>query len=163
MKQRLYNLNPQFYFRLWNEQKPAKKSPFDFKRSLQKALSGNYTSLIFDESFLYDDNLQDFISECFKKEVQPVLQITSQSFKSKKERLRQLNQKNKNSLLFNIIFDNIHTFPLKDIKSFSPPVFFTYVVTKKNRNVFLKKHISEEHFKKTRFYFPYKESFLIFF
>lgn len=159
MNQRIYNLNPQFYLRLWNEQKTIKKSPFDFKRNLQKALSGNYTSVLFDESFLYDDNLCLFVNECFKKGIQPILQVTSQSFRDKKEQLHQLSQKNKNSLMFNIVFDNIYALPLKDIKNFSPKVFFTYIVTKKNRNISFKEHMPKELFEKTRFYFPYKESF----
>ena len=163
MDQRLYNLNPQFYFRLWSKQKLIKKSPFDFNRSLKKALSGNYKGILFDESFLYDDNLYLFVNESLNKGIQPVFQITSQSFKDKRELLHQLNKKCKNSLMFNIIFDNIYTLPLKDIKSFSPQIFFTYIVTKKNKHIFLKKKMPIEWFEKTKFYFPYKQSFFDFF
>ena len=80
MEYRFYNLSPDCYLRFLKRKKPAlngskptarktialgadfdpAKSPFDFKRSLKKALSGAYDGLLFGESFLENKNF-DFL------------------------------------------------------------------------------------------------------
>ena len=157
MNQKFYNLEPQFYLITQKKLKKTKKSSFDFKRNLKKALSGNYTGLLFNEHFLDDKNLDSFFAETLKKGLKPVLQISSQSLKDKKKSLHQLNIKYKNSLLFNIIFEDINTLPLKDIRAFFPHVFFTYIVTKINKKIPFKQKLPKEFLKKTELYFPYKE------
>ena len=158
VNKKFYNLNPGFYLRLREGQKPVKKSPFDFKRSLQKALSGNYTDILFDEQLLDDRNLHDFFNDVLKSGLKPALQISSPTFQNKKEQFNQLNQRYRDSLSFNIIFEDLNSLPLKDIKVFLPKISLTYVVTKKNKNIQLKQKLPEELLKQTGFYFPYKQS-----
>lgn len=183
---RYYNLNPQVYLNLFQntahplqklaeenfnagaEKSPAEmppnkhrtKSPFDFKRSLQKALSGSYEGLAFDESF-WDDgkNFHSFLEETLKKGLKPVLQIFPLAFEHKKEKLEKLNKKYHNSILFNLIFDDVEKLALKKRKSFSPNIFFTYVISKKNRNIPFRKKLPKEILEKTECHFPYKTSF----
>ena len=159
MNKKFYNLNPKSYFNIWGSQKHIEKSPFDFKRSLNKALSGNYKGVLFDEPFLDNNNLYLYLDETLKAGLSPALQITSNGFRDKKEFLQFLNEKYKNNLFFNIIFEEINTLPLKEIKLFLSQVFFTYIITKKNKKIPFKQKLPKEWLKKTELYFPYKKSF----
>ena len=159
MNKKFYNFNPSFYLNQWNKQNPIKKSLFNFKRSLKKALSGNYEAFLIDESFLYDRNMDFYLQQILEKKLKPIIQITIHGFKNEKQKLHQLYKKYKNSLFFNMIFEDTDKLPLKDIEFFATQMFFTYIVTKKNKKVLLKQKLSKKLFKKTEFYFPYKESF----
>ncbi len=170
MSKRLYSLNPSFYLQLWGLFRPQKKSPFDFKRSLQKALSGGYEGILFDESFLEGESLTGFIDESLKTRLRPALSIIGSNFKSQAERILRLHQKYKESLLFNIIFEDASSLPLKGIERLfpldrpqkmdsSPQIFFTYVVTKNNKRISLKRVLPQRLLAKTEYLFPYKESF----
>ena len=62
MNQKFYNLDAFFSLKVWNN-KQELKSPFDFKRSLKKALSGNYKGLLFAENSLDDKNRDLYLSQ----------------------------------------------------------------------------------------------------
>ena len=159
MNKKFYNLNPKSYLNIGNKPQLMKKSPFDFKRSLKKALSGNYKGILFDESFLDNNNLHFYLEETLRGGLSPALQITGNSFKNKKEALQLLNKKYKQNLFFNMLFEEVSALPLKEIKAFFSQIFFTYIVTKKNKKIPLKQKLPKEWLEKTEFHFPYKESF----
>ena len=156
MSQKFYNLNPRSYLSLIQAQKPKPISPFDFKRSLKKALSGSYYGLLFDESFLKSKNLDLFFKQSLKAHLKPALQVLAPSFKNKKKDLLRLKKLYGNSVFFNIIFEQEPP-SIEDLKPFFPSIFFTRVVTKKNKNSLFK--YPKEVYEKTEFYFPYKKNF----
>ena len=158
MNKKLYSLDPSFPLRLWKNNL-EKKSLFDFKRSLKKALSGNYQGLLFPENILDEKNKDFYLDQSLKQNLINVIQILSKTVFRKKEILQFLNKKYKSNLYFNIVFEEIDTIPLKDIQPFLSKIFFTYIITKKNKNILFKKKIPKELIEKIDFYFPYKESF----
>ena len=58
-------------------------SPFDFERSLKKALFGDYRGILFDEQLLDDKNLDAYFDETLTEGLTPVLQIISNNFKNR--------------------------------------------------------------------------------
>ena len=158
MSQKFYNLNPSSYLSLIKPQKPKPISPFDFKRSLKKALCGNYNGLLFDESFLKDKNQDLFFKESLKAKLKPALQILAPTFKNKEKYFHILKEKYGDSLFLNIIFEQKPPL-LEDIKPFFPFIFFTCIVTKKNKKTLFKQTLPKEIYEKTEFYFPYKRNF----
>lgn len=161
---RLYNLNPRSYFNIWGDQNKDTSlfsvNPFDFQRSLKKAVSGGYQGVLLDEQlFMEKKDLEFYIKEILKSNLIPVLQITSAGFANYKTTLLQMDREYKKSLFFNIIFEDIQTLPVQDIKPLLPRTIFTYVVTKRNRNIAFKKKLPRKVLKKTELYFPYKIHF----
>ncbi len=148
MLSKFYSLNPQFYFSLFKGIKPNKKSPLDFKRSLKKAISYKYQGLLFDESFLSDTALY----ESLKNGLQVGIYIRAKNFK---EQALKLNKKFK-TLFFNIVFENPSELEGLNVSQKS---FFTYVVTRRNKNLPFKNLIRQEFLAKTEVYFPLKENF----
>lgn len=159
MSARFYNLNPQFYLSIFTQNKATKKSPFDFKRSLKKALFGNHQYFILDESFLKDKKQEHYFEKTLETGLKPVLQLTVSGFYHYNSQLKLMRDKYKQSILFNIIFDDVKQLTLNDLKSFLPQMFFSYVVTKKNRRESFKQKLPKEIIDKMECLFPYKESF----
>ncbi len=126
---KLYNLNPKSYFNIWESQKIFKINASSFKKSLKKALSGNYKGILLDEPFLYNKNLIFYINEALKEGLQPVLQVTSKRFKDKKLDLEviskvynalilNINSSTANPSSFNTIFDETDSPYYKDVQPF---------------------------------------------
>ena len=155
---KFYNLDPGLSLYLWNKHIPKeKKSPLDFQRSLKKALSGNYTGLLFGENILEDKKRDDYLQKSLEEGFTPAIQITVPVFFSKKNFIQELNAQYSPSLFFNMIFDDVDRLPLEDIKPFLPQFLFTYVITKRNKNILFKQKLPKEALKTTEILFPYKE------
>lgn len=158
---KFYNLDPGCSLYPWNKNAPIEqKSPLDFQRSLKKALSGNYTGLLFGENILESQQKNNYFQQSLKEGLIPAIQVTCPVFSSKKKMIQELNKQYGSSLFFNMIFDDADKLPIKDIKTFLSQFLFTYIVIKKNKNIFFKQKLSKEALEKTEILFPYKEHFL---
>ena len=170
--EKFYTLNPQFYESLWL----SSKSPFsfleqikanqklnqiEFKHRLEKAVSSWHSHLLFDEVFLENKNLENYIRWTQKSQIYPVILVSISSFPKYKKKLEKLvtqfsdrfigldnseklkQQQSKTedfNLEFHFICEN-NDFSIEELSAFKNKASLVYVITKKNRNSFLKEGV----------------------
>ena len=134
------------------------KSPLDFKRSLQKALSASYSGMLFDEHYLSDGpQLEQYFDDCLSVGISPVLQVWIESFKARLKDLLRLQKKYEKQLFFNLLFEQPDSKVLQQAERLFPSrVFFTCLLTKRNHKMDFAKELEASILQKTDFYFPTK-------
>ena len=163
--QKLYSLNPQFYFPLFYKNKKSKQfhsnkslKNLDFKHRLKKALSGKHDCLLFDSSFFENSYFDSYIKQSLGSHIKPAVQITAGSLNKYKAQILTFSKNYKSNIEFHFIFEDIHQIPFKELSTLNSPVFFIYIVTKKNKNISLSKNLTKDSLDKIQLYFPYKIS-----
>ena len=191
--EKFYTLDPQFYEGLSIKtpssvldptQSNQKLNEIDFQYKLKKAVSSWHTHLLFDEMFLENKNLENYIRWTQKSRIAPVLLVLPSAFPKYKKKLeklavqfsdrltvvkktlkRRLSQDEGFNLEFHFVCEG-NDFPIEELNAFKNKASLVYVVTKKNRSSFLKEALLtseienyQAFFLKKYFYFPYKTHF----
>lgn len=153
---------------VWNQ--TNKKSLFDWRRSLKKALSAPHKGILFPGDWMPNPILPLAIKEARDCHLKPVIQIPARELKTPdlKTKLNQVcgnsDRHNFNTasgpLGLNVVFyepEQIENHNIQDL----PFTFywFTYLVLKKNFLINLSKKLPPDMLKQTEFYFPFKRYF----
>ena len=152
-----YNLNPASDLKLWEAPKPWGKSLLDFERSLKKALSGHFDTLLFDETALHCAEIEGYFEETIKAKLKIAIQMTGADFKKHIKKLSLWRQKYSSVFWINILFEKPGQLNLKEMEAFLPHLLLTLMVTKANRKTPYKEGLPPQLWDKIELYFPYKE------
>lgn len=128
----------------------------DFKRSINKALSGAYQGLLLPDVYLDNSNLESYLNLLRKHNLTPVFQLHSCHFEKYKKALLKLDK----PFLINFIFKDFKTWDSKIMHSFKHQTFFTFIVSNKYKKFLLKDCLPNWILEKTEIYSPYKTHFL---
>ena len=136
----------------------VKKSNFDFERSLKKALSGEYGSILFPCNLIKHPQIRSYIKRVQSCGLTPILQIQASDVENNKDLYKSILTKD---IGINVLYKlpNELTDTCLSWEKKYPLAYFTWVVTKAVKTSHLTEFKQSAVINKTDFYFPYKRYF----